>query len=64
MNIYLADLYQDGKVIALQYEAADHQEAQLIADENDWDLLGELVFTEECDDMTEAIIQSHTVATH
>ncbi len=64
MNIYLADLHQDGRVIALEFEAEDDQDAQLIADENGWDLLGEFVFMEECDDMTEAIIQSHMETSH
>ncbi len=64
MNVYLADFHSHGRIIALEYEAADDNEAQLIADENGWEYLGQLFWVEPCDETVEAIIQKHTSEIH
>ena len=57
MKVYLANMHAYGRVFAIDYEAADQHEAELIAHENDWEYLGELMWREECPDEVEAMIQ-------
>ena len=57
MRVYLANMYIEDVCFALKYEVADDQEAELIADENDWEYLGEFMWEEDCPDEVEAMIE-------
>lgn len=58
---YLANMYIDdaeGSVcFALRYQASSDEEAEQIAQDNDWEYLGEFLWDESCPDEVEAIIQ-------
>lgn len=61
LRTYLANLYIEdgdrGTCFALRYEAENDQEAERIAQENDWEYLGEFLWEEECPDDVLAIIE-------
>lgn len=48
MKTYLANLYIDEIRMSLRYEAKDELEAISLAEENDWEYLGEFLWEEEC----------------
>jgi hypothetical protein len=48
MKTYLANLYIDDIRMALRYEAEDEVEAIFLAEENDWEYLGEFLWEEGC----------------
>jgi hypothetical protein len=57
LKVYLANNHIDGIDFALRYEAADEHEAQLIAQENDWEYLGEFMWEEDCPDDVLAMLE-------
>lgn len=57
MKTYLANLYIDDLRMALRYEAMDEDEAIFLAEENDWEYLGEFLWEEEVPEDVMAMIE-------
>jgi hypothetical protein len=57
LKTYLANLYIDDLRMALRYEAMDEDEAISLAEENDWEYLGEFLWEEEVPEDVMAMIE-------
>ena len=64
MNTYIATAQVGDMVTDVTFNARSDRHALKVADRHGWDLLGELMLADQCDDVPEALLQQHYETIH
>ena len=64
MKTYIADAIRGNMITGISFDANDIAHAELISRAHGWDLVGELVGIEDCEEEVMAMIESYSQTVH
>ena len=64
MKTYIADAIRGNMVTGISFDARDAEHASIISKAHGWELVGELVGLEDCEEEVMALIESHFQTVH